>query len=209
MTDQVQEHVFFGSGVYIVDKPEFLPAVNVTVGEYLKEARENQKNTDQLYPLQTAGFAHEPVLKDFTTFIAQAAWDILNNQGYAMEELGTSFREMWCQEHQKHQGHDEHVHSHGDQISGVYFTDCPENGCTLAIHDPRPGKNQINLPERDLSKITLASRTALFVPVPGRMYFINSWLPHSITRNMSDLPTRLVHFNLGIVPVTNKQPIVV
>jgi len=49
-----------------------------------------------------------------------------------------------------------------------------------------------------LSKITLASSTVLFIPKPGTMYFFNSWLPHSVTRNAKKTPTRLVHFNLGV-----------
>ena len=138
------------------------------------------------------------VLGEFTKFIAQTAWNILRDQGFDVEKLGTHFREMWCQELNQYQAHEEHVHSHGDQISGVYILECPEGGSQLAIHDPRPGKSQINLPETDKSAITYASRTALLTAKPGRFYFFNSWLPHSITRNPLQTPTRLVHFNLTV-----------
>jgi len=39
------------------------------------------------------------------------------------------------------------------------------------------------------------------------MFFINSWLPHSITRNPTTTPTRLVHFNLtvGAAPKTTQS----
>jgi hypothetical protein len=80
----------------------------------------------------------------------------------------------------------------------MYFLDCPEDSCKIAIHDPRYGRNQINLPEADREKITLASSTALFIPKPGMFYFFNSWLPHSVTRNPKKTATRLVHFNLGV-----------
>jgi hypothetical protein len=66
---------------------------------------------------------------------------------------------------------------------------------------------QIILPEANLNKITIASSKVLFNPKPGSMYFINSWLPHSVTRNPIDDPTRLVHFNLGVKPSSNvSQP---
>ena len=134
-----------------------------------------------------------------------SAWKILEDQGYAMNDLETFFQEMWTQEHWKYNGHEEHIHNQGAQITGLYFLDCPANGCKVAIHDPRIGKNQINLPEGDLTKITPASSTALFIPEPGRLYLFNSWLPHSITRNPLDEPTRLVHFNLGTRPASVKR----
>jgi uncharacterized protein (TIGR02466 family) len=148
--------------------------------------------------VQTNGYAHEPELAEFTGYIAQVAWTILNNQGHDVANLGTYIQEMWTQEHNQYNGHEEHIHNRGAQITGMYFLDCPEDACKVAVHDPRYGRNQINLPEADLNKITLASSTALFIPKPGMFYFFNSWLPHSVTRNDKKTPTRLVHFNLGV-----------
>ena len=205
MTTLPTRHDFFQSPVYIVDAPEFLPAVQVVAGEYLKDIKSTKTDFDPLYPVQTNGFFHEPVLSNFTQYIAQTAWTILRDQGFAMENIGTHFREMWAQEHNQYQGHDEHIHTHGDQISGFYFIDAPEGSCNVLIHDPRAGKVQINLEEANKAVVTDASSVAMFIPKPGQMFFINSWLPHSITRNPSTNPTRLVHFNLtvGALPKTN------
>jgi len=210
MTPLPTRHNFFPSPVYIVDAPEFLPAVSVVAGEYLKEIRATKTDWDPLYPVQTNGFAHEPVLAGFTQYIAQTAWTILRDQGFAMDNLGTYIREMWAQEHGQYQGHDEHIHTHGDQISGFYFLDCSPGASTVAIHDPRAGKRQINLEEKEKAVVTDASPAAIFVPRPGQMFFINSWLPHSITRNPSTTPTRLVHFNLvvGPAPKADKPTVV-
>jgi uncharacterized protein (TIGR02466 family) len=191
-------HFHFPSSIYTIDKPEFLDAVKDVSTTYLKQMKATRDKSNVLYPTQTAGIAHEPALSNFNNFIAQAAWNILNDQGHAMQNLGTYIQEMWAQEHAQYQGHDEHVHGHGAQISGFYIIDAPESGSKIAIHDPRQGRAQINLPEESLDKITTASSTVLFVPKPGRMYFINSWLPHSVTRNTGKAPTRLVHFNLGV-----------
>lgn len=204
-TDTLTPLYHFPTVVYTIDKPDFLPAVRSVSDHYLAARRAaDDPPLDPMWPVQTNGYAHEPALSGFTSFIAQSAWSILADQGYAMNDLEVYFSEMWTQEHRQYNGHEEHIHNNGAQITGVYFLDCPADGCKVAIHDPRYGKNQINLPEADLTKITTASSTALFIPEPGRMYFFNSWLPHSITRNPLTEPTTLVHFNLNVRPVTNK-----
>jgi len=212
MTPLPTKHNFFPSSVYIVDAPEFLPAVQVVAGEYLKDIKITKPESDPLYPVQTDGFFHEPVLAGFTQYIAQTAWTILRDQGFAMEDRATYFREMWAQEHAQYQGHDEHIHNLGDQISGFYFIDAPAGASSVLIHDPRPGKLQINLEEADKAVVTDASSAAMFIPKPGQMFFINSWLPHSVTRNPTTTPTLLVHFNLTVGPAPkttgNTAPVV-
>ena len=116
---------------------------------------------------------------------------------------------MWCQEVNQYQGHDEHVHHYSDQISGIYLVDCPDTGSKLAIHDPRAGKLQINLPEKDRAVVTQASPTAVLTAAPGRFYFFNSWTPHSVTRNLGTDVTRLVHFNLTVGPAPKTSAIIV
>jgi hypothetical protein len=46
----------------------------------------------------------------------------------------------------------------GIQLVGFYFLDLPENSSRLVIHDPRPGKVQIDLPEYDEKNVTFASK---------------------------------------------------
>jgi uncharacterized protein (TIGR02466 family) len=199
----------FTSPVYVIEKPEFLEPVRRISMNYLAKRKDDKElpALNPMYPAQTAGFFHEPELKDFTGFIAECAWAILEEQGHDVKNLATYFQEMWCQEHQKWNGHEEHIHNHGAHITGFYFIDAPAGGCQVMIHDPRPGRMQIILPEANLNKITIASSKVLFNPKPGSMYFINSWLPHSVTRNPIDDPTRLVHFNLGVKPSSNvSQP---
>jgi uncharacterized protein (TIGR02466 family) len=199
---------YFASPIYVIEKPEFLEPVRKISEQYLKERKEDTTKLpplDPMYPVQTGGFYHEPELKEFTSFIAECAWAILNDQGHAMSNMTTYFQEMWAQEHRKWNGHEEHIHNHGAQISGFYFTEAPEGGCRVMLHDPRPSRMQIILPEADLNKITEASSKILLIPKPGSLYFINSWLPHSVTRNPIDESTTLVHFNLGVRPSEAKS----
>jgi uncharacterized protein (TIGR02466 family) len=210
MADTLIPHQHFPSLVYSIDKPEFLDPVRLISMQYLFARKNDDQKPDPIFPVQTNGFFHEDMLKDFTSFIAQSAWAILDSQGHAMKNKVTFFQEMWCQEHNYMHGHDEHIHGDGSQISGFYFIDAPENGCKVAIHDPRQGRRQVTLPEEDLNKITDASSTVLYIPKPGQMFFINSWLPHSITRNPGTDPTRLVHFNLGVrLDESKNSPVVI
>jgi uncharacterized protein (TIGR02466 family) len=201
-------HYHFPSAIYSVSKPEFLNPVRDISNQYLQRIKKIKPKLETLFPMyQTEGFFHEAKLDEFTSYIAQAAWTILDNQGHDMKNIITYFQEMWCQEHQKYSGHDEHIHSLGAQISGFYFLDCPKDSCMLSLYDPRPGRRQINLPETDVKKITLASSTINFIPKAGDMFFINSWLPHGITRNASKNPMRMVHFNLGVDRAAPKAPV--
>ena len=48
------------------------------------------------------------------------------------------------------------------------------------------------------TRIMLGGSLAIMLPAPGRFYFFNSWLPHSITRNTGTDPTVLIHFNITV-----------
>jgi hypothetical protein len=74
----------------------------------------------------------------------------------------------------------------------------PDKACKLVVHDPRPGKVIVNLPEKDASQITLGSHQIVFTPQPGTLILINAWVPHSFTKNMSNESMRFVHMNLSV-----------
>jgi hypothetical protein len=81
---------------------------------------------------------------------------------------------------------------------GFYFLNAPENCSKVLFHDPRAGKVQTNLPERDPSQATFGSNIIHFPPEPGMLMLANSWLPHSFSRHASNEPLMFVHFNLGV-----------
>jgi hypothetical protein len=135
---------------------------------------------------------------DVSNFIAQAAWDILDSQGYAMQHFSTYFTEFWCQEHHKHSAMEQHVHGYGSQIVGFYFIDVPKDSSRVLFHDPKAGKVQLNLPEKDMSLATVASNVINFVPEAGTVMFANAWLAHSFTRHAASKPMRFIHFNVSV-----------
>lgn len=195
MSDKLSESHYFACPVYMVKKEEFVDAVGAVSDRYMASARPAGVNPPTL---MTADYSHEPELAEFSQYVSQTAWNILQAQGYAMDKLVTYFTEMWTQEHNTMSGMETHIHGMGAQVSAFFFLDVPADGCKLVIHDPRPAKMIINLPQADEGKITPASNQIVFTPEVGTLILTNSWLPHSFTRNNSDKPVRFVHMNLSV-----------
>jgi len=191
---QVAHH--FPCPIYLIDRPDFLETVNQVSEEALTVARK-EHGLNEIYPMyMTGSYFGDPRMAQFTEFVGSTAWNILNDQGYAMQDKAVQFTEMWTQEHHKHSAMDAHVHGYGSQIVGFYFLETPENCSRVVFHDPRAGKVQIDLPEQDMNVATAASKMINFTPKPGMMIFANSWLMHSFTRHAAETPIKFVHFNL-------------
>ena len=196
--DQLSTFTYFPSPVYVIDKPEFLQTVKQCALESLDSIRKEVPVTEDHPALMGPNLLGDPRMTEFLKYVGQTAWNILNSQGYAMQNLVTVFTEMWCQEHLRHSTMEQHVHGLGNQLVGFYFIDSPEKCSRVLIHDPRPAKVQINLPEANAHDVTIASSVINFEPAPGRLIFTNSYLPHSYSRHGSDEPMRFIHFNLTI-----------
>lgn len=188
----------FPCPIYLIERPDFLKTVQ-TVSEEALEAQRKTQELNEIYPVVMSGnYFADPRVAQFSEFVGATAWNILNEQGYAMHDKVVSFTEMWTQEHHKHSAMDQHVHGYGSQIVGFYFLETPENCSRVVFHDPRSAKVQIDLPEQDMNMATPASKMINFEPKPGLMVFTNSWLAHSFTRHAADKPIKFVHFNLSV-----------
>ena len=197
--NQLQVAYHFPCPIYIIERPDFLEVVNQVSEEGLENQRKTQE-LNEIYPVVMSGnYCDDSRINSFAEFVGATAWNILNEQGYAMQDKLVSFTEMWTQEHHKHSAMDQHVHGFGSQIVGFYFLETPENCSRVVFHDPRAGKTQIDLPEQDMNMATPASKMINFEPKPGMMIFSNSWLAHSFTRHAADKPIKFVHFNLTVI----------
>ena len=195
---QLQVAYHFPCPIYVIERPDFLDAVKEVSDENLDTPRKTQE-LNEIYPVVMSGsYFADPRIEKFVQFVGATAWNILAEQGYAMQDKVVSFTEMWTQEHHKHSAMDQHVHGFGSQIVGFYFLETPENCSRVVFHDPRSGKVQIDLPEQDINMATPASKMINFEPKPGLMIFANSWLAHSFTRHAAELPIKFVHFNLTV-----------
>lgn len=194
--NQLQVAYHFPTQVYFIDRPDFLESV-LQVSEELLIKRRKEAPLDEIYPAHMSdNYYADQRVAGFSEFIGATAWNILQEQGYATDNLTTTFTEMWSQEHHKHSLMEQHTHGFGAQIVGFYFLECPENCSKVVVHDPRPARVQIALPEQNMALATPASSAINFTPEPGKFIFMNAWLPHSFSRHASDKPLKFVHFNL-------------
>ncbi|NDF49748.1 hypothetical protein EB118_22260 [bacterium] len=201
----IEELICFPSFVYKIKNYDFLYSVNQVSEEFLNSQKQSQ-NIDSIYPVIMSGnYSEDSRITKFSEFILDTSYQILDRQGYTMKNLSMVFTEMWTQEHHKMSGMEQHVHGFGSQISGLYFLEVPEESSNLIFYDPRPGKVQINLPEKDIQLYSIASQMLNFKPEQGLIALFNSWLPHSFSRHTSDSPIKFVHFNLG-VKLNNNLP---
>ena len=191
---------YFATPVYITKQPQFLDLVKTIALDSIKQVH-GDKKPDKIYPTRMSGsMLEDPRIEEFANFIGQTAWNILSSQGYAMDNFSTGFSELWCQEHFQTSSMEMHAHHGGDHIVGFYFLDTPDGCPPAVIHDPRPGRAMLNLPQVDPQQVTLASMAINFVPEPGLMLFAPAWLAHSFGRNPSKLTLRFVHFNISVQP---------
>ena len=205
MSDELNVQYLFPSNVYWVERPEFLSVAREVSYAYLAKTRKD-KTCNTVYPVHMTEYMDDPRLYPMIEYLCGTGWNILASQGYNMDGWAVVCKEFWCQEHEKYSGHDEHVHGFGNQLTGIYFLDVPENSSQFAVHDPRPAKRQISMWPKDMNMVTDALGSIYFTPQPGTIYFTNSWLPHGFTRNASDNPLRFIHFNLGVGRDPNYQP---
>jgi len=198
LNTQLQVAFHFPCPIYLIERPDFIESV-ATVSDESLAKQHAERELNEIYPVMMSGtFADDSRVKDFAEFVGGTAWNILNDQGYAMQDKAVTFTEMWTQEHHKHSSMEQHVHGFGAQIVGFYFLEVPENSSKVVFHDPRPGKVMANLPEQNMTMATPASQMINFDPKPGLLIFANAWLPHSFTRHASDKPIKFVHFNLNV-----------
>jgi len=198
--DNLEELNYYVTTVYAILKTEFLEAVKGVSDRYLAEVQSDNAS------VMTGSYYHEPEVAYFAQYVSQTAWNILNSQGYNMDQLVTFFTEMWTQEHKTGSYMETHVHPRGAQISAFYFLDVPPDSCQIILHDPRPAKVMINLFPKDDKVISGATDPIVLSPQPGMLIFTNSWLPHSFSQNRNELPCRFVHMNLSVMPAPAKEP---
>jgi uncharacterized protein (TIGR02466 family) len=191
----------FPCPIYLIERPDFLESVKNVAKENLEKIKEAQKINDVYPVVMSENFFNDEKISKFCSFVGATAWNILNEQGYAMDDKSVSISEMWAQEHHKSSSMEQHTHGYGAQIVGFYFLETPENSSKVVFHDPRPGKMQTDLPEQDITNATIASQMINITPKEGMLIFSNSWLPHSFSRNTSDKPLKFVHFNLFVSKV--------
>jgi uncharacterized protein (TIGR02466 family) len=200
------KHLFFSSGVYIEEDISWLESLNKFSDPYINEAIKNNKK--YFINNKDFGLAHHSttLINDinflkFIEFISKKSYLFLDEQGYDLKEYSLIVRELWVQEFSKEGGGHHSIHTHWNgHVSGFYFLKCSDKTSFPIFHDPRPGKIMIQLPEKDITKITEASEKINFIPKPGSFVFFNSYLGHEFVVDHGIEPFRFMHFNIQAVP---------
>jgi uncharacterized protein (TIGR02466 family) len=180
--------------------PTFLADVKKFSSRLLR-AEKTGKGVNADYPVvMTSNFFAAPEVAEFASFVGNTSWNILSEQGYAMDGMDVMFSEMWVQEHHKHSLMEQHTHRFGSQIVGFYFLDVPDPAPQAVFYDPRVAAVHAAWRERDPNKLTMASSAVTYTPKPGMFIFTNAWLAHGFSKNLSSKPFKFVHFTLYVAP---------
>ena len=194
---KLYQDLLFPSAIYYADLPKFLPIIKKVSQEYLLKAKKRNK-TDWILEMSDP-YTLDPRVSPFLDELGKMCREIIINNGYYPQNLNINFTAAWTQEHQYLSSMEQHVHGHGEQFVGFYILEAPKDCGRAIFHDPRPGRVQINLPEADPSKATLASTMINYELVPGRVIIAPSWLPHSFSKNLNKKKSvKFVHFNVAI-----------
>lgn len=195
----------FPTNVYTVEKPEFIEPVRAVAMDMLRHA---QKAHD-LYPVRMTGpMEMHPGVQDFARFTAITAGNLLTDEGYQTNGMGAYFQSMWCQEHHRSSGMDQHTHP-GALMVGFYFLDVPTESSAITLFDPRAGKVATPVLEANAANVTYASNAFHMAPKAGLLVFAPAWLPHAFTRHGNTVPLRFIHFNIGLTEHIDPAPEVV
>jgi uncharacterized protein (TIGR02466 family) len=200
------ENLYFNSPIYFEEKTEWLEKLNKASDIYVLNARERNKsllkNNKDFGIVHHSGQLTEDLnFKEFLQYININALNILNNQGFDLTNYVLATTELWVQEFASLGGgnHSPHIHWNG-HISGFYFLKCSDKTSYPIFHDPRSGRLMNLLPEKNNSKLTLASSIINIKIKPGMFVFFNSYLQHEFVVDYGIDPFRFIHFNIQAVP---------
>lgn len=195
-TNILDQWHYFSTPVYTIKKPEFLTNVLKASNDSLNKMSK-QIAMDEIYPVVQADISTYSECEEFFNYCVNTAWNLLDSQGYDMENRETWFTEIWAQDHRKYSAMEYHTHSNS-QLIGFYFLECPSDKIKAVFHDPRPGKLMADLPEKNYSELSLATSTINFNVEPGQLIFTNAYVPHSFTRNNTNKPFKFIHMNISV-----------
>ena len=211
--DQLYREDYFTCPIYFMDKPEWVKKLNKASDSYIKKAIKNNKEhlderTKKYGDKGDHGMAHhstslinDPKFADLQNWILATAYNLLDEQGFELKGHQLFLTEMWVQEFSKLGGGHHTLHTHWNgHMSGFYFLKASEATSMPVFEDPRPGNVMNLLPEKDKSKISLASSQFHYTVKPGRLIFFNSFMPHLYSVDNGYEPFRFIHWNIQAIP---------
>ena len=211
--DQLYREDYFTCPIYWMDKPEWVKKLNKASDPYIKKAAKANRGfinerTKKHGDKGDHGLVHhsttlinDPKFLDLQNWILATAYNLLDEQGFELKGHQLFLTEMWVQEFSKLGGGHHTLHTHWNgHMSGFYFLKASDATSRPVFEDPRPGRQMILLPEKDKTKITLATSQINYTVKPGRLIFFNSFMPHLYSVDNGYEPFRFIHWNIQAIP---------
>ena len=211
--DVLTTEYYFASPLYFTAKPEWVEAFNKASDPFITKAQQNNMDPikernekfgdkgEHPWVHHSTTLINVPQFKVLQDYIGTTAWNLLDGQGFDLTNHEIFITELWVQEFSKDGGGHHTLHTHWNgHISGFFFLKASEKTSMPVFEDPRPGRMMNLLPEKDPTKITMASHKAIYSVEPGRLIFFNSYLPHMYVVDNGYEPFRFIHFNMQAFP---------
>ena len=212
--EQLYREDYFINPIYWMEKPEWIKKLNKASDPYIKKAKklndENVKNRTKKFGgnKKDHGMVHhstsligDPKFKDLQDWILATAWNLLDEQGFDLKGHQLFLTELWVQEFSHLGGGHHTLHTHWNgHMSGFYFLKASEKTSYPVFEDPRPGRQMNLLPEKDKTKISIATSQIHYKVKPGRLIFFNSYMPHLYSVDSGYEPFRFIHWNIQAIP---------
>ena len=217
--EQLYREDYFINPIYWMEKPEWIKKLNKASDPYIKKAKklndENVKNRTKKFGgnKKDHGMVHhstsligDPKFKDLQDWILATAWNLLDEQGFDLKGHQLFLTELWVQEFSHLGGGHHTLHTHWNgHMSGFYFLKASEKTSYPVFEDPRPGRQMNLLPEKDKTKVSIATSQIHYKVKPGRLIFFNSYMPHLYSVDSGYEPFRFIHWNIQAIPTAVLQ----
>ena len=204
---------YFSSPVWWADETKFVKKLNKASDKYIKEAQKRLKKDidrrnkefgdkgDMGHVFHSTSVIGDPKFKELQDYIGGTCHNLLDEMGFDLSNYQIFVTELWVQEFAKKGAGHHTLHTHWNgHMSGFYFLKASEATSMPVFEDPRPGNVMNLLPEKDKSKISLASSQFHYRAKPGRMIFFPSYMPHLYSVDMGYEPFRFIHWNCQAIP---------
>ena len=204
---------YFSSPVWWADETKFVKKLNKASDKYIKDAQKrlkkdiNKRNKelgdkgDMGHVFHSTSLIGDPKFKQLQDYIGGTCYNLLDEMGFDLSNYQVFVTELWVQEFAKKGAGHHTLHTHWNgHMSGFYFLKASEKTSMPVFEDPRPGNVMNLLPEKDKSKLSLASSQFHYKVKPGRMIFFPSYMPHLYSVDMGYEPFRFIHWNCQAIP---------
>jgi uncharacterized protein (TIGR02466 family) len=139
------------------------------------------------------GIEHNPDVAPFLNYINKKAKEYLEKCGYDTLKISLNAK-IFVSEMQYGDSHHSHVHPNCI-LSGIMYLQVPNGSAPIVFSDVRSAKRMISLPRQHDTYINQSE--VVVCPEPGMLLIWESWLSHSVPKNLSNTGRITIVFNFS------------